>query len=501
MSTTTYRFKTKPYAHQKKALRKLLANGYGGALLMEPRTGKSKTAIDWLSILVQHGKIDSALIVAPNRVMGTWVQEFLAHAPINVHLTVWDKDARKLGVPARPAGYDLYVIIVNFEAFATPGAKLASGRRSKTSGRFKVRTMIRKWLQGHTGACVVDESHKIKNPSGKWSTMIVSLREDFPYRAILTGTPTTKASRTYDVYMQWKFLNPKRFSDLPTVDEFKNHYGSWMQMDGYRKYLGPKNLQELTKRMAQDAVIVRRDQCFDLPPREDRVVSVKLNPETRRVYVEMAEEMIARIKEDRFAEATIKLVQGLRLSQITSGFVTADDGSIQRLGTEKADELDAIMEDEFDREQKIVVAARWRPDLDIITELGRKHNVPVWSVRGGVTRAESDAGILAFRNHEGAGLMVIQPSSASLGIDLSTAAHMIWYSHTPSWVDYTQACDRIALSRASTTFTHLIAERSVDEMLLATLATDGEVARQIMTTPEELLEGHPLKLDKFGRLG
>ena len=494
-----YRFKTKPYAHQRKALRRLLAQGYGGALLMEPRTGKSKTTIDWLSILAQKKEIDSALIICPNRVMGTWVREFLIHSPANVHITVWDKDARKT-VPARPIGYDLYVIVVNFEAFATPGRKLPSGKRSKTSGRFKVRTLLRKWLEGHTAACVVDESHKIKNPSGKWSTMIVSLREDFPYRAILTGTPTTKASRTYDIYMQWKFLNPQRFSDLPTVADFKEQYGRWMQMDGYTRYLGPRNLEELNKRMSRDAVIVRRDQCFDLPPREDRVVNVELGPETRRVYNDMAEEMIARIKEDRYAEATIRLVQNLRLSQITSGFVTADDGSIQRLGREKADELAEILEEEFDREQKVVVAARWRPDLDLIEQLGKQLKAPVWSVRGGVTRAQSDENIHLFREHTGAGLMVIQPSASSLGIDLSTAAHMIWYSHTPSWVDYTQSCDRIALSRTSTTFTHLIAKRSVDEVLLATLATDGEVARSIMTTPEELLSGHELTLDKSGRL-
>src|SRR3546814_10797975 len=46
-----YRFKTRPYAHQKEALRQLISNGYGGALLMEPRTGKTKTTIDYMSML------------------------------------------------------------------------------------------------------------------------------------------------------------------------------------------------------------------------------------------------------------------------------------------------------------------------------------------------------------------------------------------------------------------------------------------------------------------
>lgn len=124
----------------------------------------------------------------------------------------------------------------------------------------------------------------------------------------------------------------------------------------------------------------------------------------------------------------------------------------------------------------------------------------MWSIRGGVPRDVTDQAIVDFRNHDGAGVMVLQPSAASLGIDLSTAAHLVWYSHTPSWVDFTQTCDRIALSRSSTTFTHLVAESSVDEVLLHTLATDGDVGRAIMSHPDELVNGHPLDLDDYSRL-
>lgn len=499
---TVYKFSSPPpYAHQKKGVKFLLRNEWGGALLMEPRTGKTRTTIDWLSILNFQGKIDQAVIVCPNRVLGTWLNEIHTFCTRRVHITVWDAKERKKGVPSKPPGYDLYVILVNFDAFGTPGKRTASGRRSKASGRFKVRTDLRKWMAGAKGvAGVIDESHKIKSPSGKVSNMIVSMRQDFAYRTILTGTPQTKAQRAHDIYMQWQFLNPDRFKEYPTAADFKMHFGKWLSRNGFEQYIGPKNIEELRSKMAQDAYIVRRDQCFDLPPREDRVVKVALTAHTRRAYDQMAEEMIARISECKTAEASIRLVQTLRLSQITSGFVTLDTGEIERLGYEKADALMEILDDEFEKEQKVVIAARWRPDLDLIEHLVRKSKVPVWSIRGGVTREESDQAILDFRNHDGAGAIVIQPSASSLGIDLSTSAHMIWYSHTPSWVDFTQACDRIALSRNSTTFTHLVAESSVDEVLMQTLATDGDVAREIMTHPEELLTGTLLDLDSSGRI-
>lgn len=503
-----YRFKTKPYKHQMMALRKLLSNGFGGALLMEPRTGKSKTTIDYLSALNQAGKLDRAIIICPNRIIGTWVAEFHNHCPRMYNITVWDAEGRK--TPPRPVSgtYQLEIIIVNFEAFATPGKKTKSGRQSKASGRFKNRTQLLKWVgDGSTACIVVDESHKIKSASGKAANMIVGMGDKVDKRLILTGTPVTKAKRSHDIYMQWKFLNPGRFADLPNLADFKAHYGRWVDVPvkgdphgrTFPKYKGPKNVKEMKSRMEEDAVIVLREDCFDLPPREDIVRYVDLKGSSR-VYEEMAEEMIAMLEDGDIAEASIKLVQILRLSQITSGFVTTETHEIKRVGFEKSDALAEILEDQFEKEQKVVVAARWKPDLDLIEQMGKELGFEVYSIRGKVKRADSDKAIVDFRETTEPALMVIQPAAASMGIDLSTAATMVWYSHTNSWVDFTQACDRIALSRHSTTFIHLIARHTVDELLLQTLAEDTDVAQLIMGDPQSLTRGTGLQLDNEGKI-
>jgi hypothetical protein len=121
-------------------------------------------------------------------------------------------------------------------------------------------------------------------------------------------------------------------------------------------------------------------------------------------------------------------------------------------------------------------------------------------VRGKIKREDSDRAIQEFEEAEGAAIMCVQPAAAALGIDLSTASYMVWYSHTPSWVDFTQCCDRIALSRQSTTFIHLVARHSVDEVVLDTLAGDGDIHRAIMSHPEELVKGRRLDLDDQARL-
>src|ERR1051326_2394817 len=137
-----YKWKTKPYEHQVHAVRKMLKRGRRGvALLMDPRTGKTKATIDWLSILAQGEAIDRAVIICPNRVIDVWVTEFHTHSPLNVHIFVWDKDNRRDGMlPKIHSSYDLTVVIVNSEALGIPGRKLPSGRRSRSSGRFAFRT-------------------------------------------------------------------------------------------------------------------------------------------------------------------------------------------------------------------------------------------------------------------------------------------------------------------------------------------------------------------------
>lgn len=454
---------------------------------MEPRTGKTKTTIDYLSILALAGAVDRAVVIAPNRVLGVWLDEFLAHSPARVEIQVWDKDARKRGAPRPPTpGYDLSVVIVNYEAFGIPGHKTPSGRRSKASGRFLIRKQLTQWVDQKPAACVLDESHKIKSPSGKAANMIVSMAPLFTKRLILTGTPITKAKRAHDIYMQWKFLNPHRFDDLPTVSDFKEHYGRWTTANGFPQWLGGRNLNELQQRIHLDAFAVKREDCFDLPPRDVQIVKVPLIG-SAYAYDEMAEQMVVEFEDGEVAEASIAIVKALRLAQITGGMVGTTEGRVRRIGSEKLRALEPLLEDALDHDEKVVIAARFKADMDAIAALAKSMKIPVFQLRGGMKREESDAAIREFRKLDECAVFVLQPAAGSLGIDLSTASRMIWYSLTASWVDYTQACDRIALSRNSTTFTYLLAEGTVDEVLYNSLQEDGEIGRAILKKPDLLL--------------
>jgi SNF2 family DNA or RNA helicase len=501
-----YPFKTRPYAHQVEGMRFAFAQfrkGLGAALLMEPRTGKTKTSIDIAAALALKGRTRKVLVITPNRVLGTWVREFHAHCPVVFEAIVWDAKERRKGAIRQPDGHlDLQVVITNFETFGTPGRRLPSGARSRSTGRFKNRSYIEKWIDGDNALIIVDESHKLKNPSGKSSNMIVGMRRFFEYQLILTGTPITKARRAPDIYMQWRLINPERFMNWgATYEDFRNHVGRWIEKNGFPQWVGPKQrgLEDLQHGIHQDGLVVRRDECFDLPSvLPDRIVPVRLGSSGKH-YDEMAQTMLTELRDGTIAEASIPLVVNLRLSQITSGYVgilyphpTNPDKQISRpvqVGTEKITVLKELLTEEcIEKDEPTIVVARWKHDLDTIEKLCAALDIPAWSIRGGMTRSATDDALRRFKHAAGtACVMVVQPQAGGVGLDMSTASQTIWYSLTSSWVDYKQMRDRNALASKGVQHIFLLAEGTIDELMYETLIGDGDFAKRILRKPEAIL--------------
>ncbi len=160
-----YKFKTKPYAHQLKALKMSWDKPYF-AYFMEMGTGKSKVLVDNIAMLYDKGRINGALIIAPKGVYRNWYsQEIPNHLPGHIeHKTVlWTATTSK----AKDKEYqqlfkidlDLHILIMNVEAFSTK-----KGLEFATS-----------FLNCHNSLMAVVESTTIKTPSAKRTKAILNL--------------------------------------------------------------------------------------------------------------------------------------------------------------------------------------------------------------------------------------------------------------------------------------------------------------------------------------
>ena len=191
-----YKFKTKPYEHQLKAL-EMSWNREVFAYFMEMGTGKSKVLLDNIAMLYDAGKIDAVLIIAPKGVYKNWYDsEIPIHMVDHIQrkMVLWQavinqKQQQKLDTLFK-SETDLHILIMNVEAFSTKkGLDFAS-----------------KFLLSHKALVAVDESTTIKNPGAMRTKNILRLSNMSKYRRILTGSPVTKSP--LDLYTQCLFLDP-----------------------------------------------------------------------------------------------------------------------------------------------------------------------------------------------------------------------------------------------------------------------------------------------------
>jgi SNF2 family DNA or RNA helicase len=502
-----YKFKTKPYRHQVAALKKLMELDGVGALLMEPRTGKTKVAIDFVSMAHQVGQCNRVLVVCPSAIMDVWVDEIATHCPFKYTVTIWDKKGRKKVDLPRFGRDCLDFVIINYDAFSTPGriTKVLTddkGRRTgvkrsrNRGGRFDMKAAFKAWMPD---AILLDESHRIKSMTARKSRILHSLGPIARFRIIMTGTAVTKKKRIFDLYSQWKFLNPaSRLLHGPdgerlTLKEFKQRFGVWTERNGYPQWLRERNPKTLHKLLHAESFAVARDECFDLPENfPDVIIRVPLE-ESASVYDQMAEEMVAMIKSGEVTQASIKLVQNLRFAQITSGLAKTDptpeypEGRTVVIGSEKLRTLQDLLMDLIENEEKVVICARFRADIQRIEKLCKKLKMQSYVLYGGQKREDRTAQIKRFREARGPAAFIMNPQAGSMGIDLRTASTMIWYSMINSFVDYTQARDRIALSGNANRFIFLLGEGTYDELQYETLGDDKALVTMMMASPERLL--------------
>lgn len=477
---------------------------------MEPRTGKTKVAIDYAAIMHQHFGVNRILVVGPVVAFGVWKKELEANMPYKYRLTIWDRRGRKKSRRETDNRYQLPafgkdildVVIMNYDALSTPGRyqvdrrtgavktdKEGNKKRSKTrGGRYDVKNAIMRW---QPQLIILDESHRIKTPSAKKSTALHSIGPVADHRVILTGTVVTKSKRMFDVYSQWKFLNPERFKGM-TFSEFKSEYGRWMSMGNYEKFLHGRNLRDLHEKMHLDSFSVTREECYDLPALTLQKIAVPLE-ESSQAYDEMAEDMVARIHTGEITEASIRLVQRLRLQQITSGIAKTaaspdyPKGRLVIVGAEKLRAIQDRLEDLMEADEKVVIGAVFKADIQRLIKVGLSLKVPTFALHGGTKARDRMNMPEQFAKVKGGAIFIGQPAAAGEAIDLSCASILQWYSLPSSWVQFKQFSDRIALSDKPTFHEFYLAESTVDELAYDTLMEDGDIAKKMIQSPERLL--------------
>lgn len=466
-----YKFKTKPYAHQLTALEKSW-NKENFAYFMEMGTGKTKVLIDNVAMLYDKGKIDGVLIVAPKGVVKTWYeQELPTHLPDHIENVsiLWQPNITKTQQEKLESLFEiesaLHILVMNVEALSTDkGVKFAN-----------------KFINSHKALMAIDESTTIKTPTAKRTKNIIGIGQHAKYKRIMTGSPITK--NPLDLYTQCEFLDPWLL-DFSSYYAFRNRYAEMKTMHVHGRSIQVvdkfQNLGELSDTVKQFSYRVLKEDCLDLPPKVFIKRHVALTPEQKKVYEQMKKAAMAVLNGKVTTTMTV-LTQLMRLHQITCGYVTADDGTVQAVESNRLNELMSILED---TDGKVIIWANYQTSVsDIMKALTKKYGANSFVHYYGLTPQEDrQDNIRKFQNDPECRFIIGTPQTGGYGITLTQANTVIYYSNSYDLEKRLQSEDRAHRigQKKTVTYIDLISEDTVDEKIVKALRDKINIASEVM---------------------
>jgi SNF2 family DNA or RNA helicase len=458
-----YKFKTKPYEHQITALQQSW-NKKEYAWFMEMGTGKTKVAIDNIGILNQQNLIDTAIIVAPKSVYLNWEDEIANHLSSEIPYSIYSWNKSKKDIETK----NLKVYLINTEAL------------SHKSGVLFVKEILTKNLKS---IFIIDESTSIKNQGASRTKNILKLSQLALYKRILTGSPVTKSP--LDLYTQCAFLSP----ELLGFSSFYSFRARYAVMDavhvGNQRYIHvPKyyvNLDELNSKLRTFSYRVRKDECLDLPEKIKQLRTIQLTTEQRSVYNNLKEKAIA-IMQDESVSFTVKLVELLRLHQITNGFLKTDEGNIKEFEENpKMDELLNILEQ---IEGKAIIWANYVHNIESINskliELYGKNSVV--NIYGDVDAVKRKEAVHRFQNDPECKFFVGNPSTGGFGLTLTAASYVIYFSNNYNYEIRIQSEDRAHRigQNKNVTYIDIVAKDTVDFHIMKALQNKLQISNKTL---------------------
>ena len=469
-----YKFKTKPFAHQLKAL-EMSWDKEVFAYFMEMGTGKTKVLIDNMAMLYDKGKINGALIIAPKGVYKNWfTSEIPNHLPDHVEKKIgfWQTkpDANDMKMLLK-SDEDLHICIMNVEAFSTKKGLMYAY----------------KFLSSHRTLIAIDESTTIKNPSAKRTKAILELAKHSKYRRILTGSPVTKSP--LDLFTQCYFLDPYLL-DQSSYYAFRVRYAKMRSINVSGRQIqivvGYRNLGELSEKLKPFSYRCLKDDCFDLPKKTYMKRIIELTDEQRKLYKQMKTQALALLNGKMTTTATV-ITQMMRLHQITCGHFKADDGSVQEIKSNRLNEFMDIMEEV---EGKAVIWAHYRNDIEsIYNALEKKFPGQTVTYYGDTSTDDRQKAIEEIQNPDSEVRFLLgTPQTGGYGITLTGASTMIYYSNGYDLEKRQQSearIDRYGQERPMT-YIDIMAEDTIDEKIVDALKRKVNIATEIMG--EELKE-------------
>jgi len=350
------------------------------------------------------------------------------------------------------------------------------------------RDLVYDFLNNHTIMTVVDESSRIKNSKAICTKTAIGIGAMSEYRLILTGTPVTQGLE--DLYAQFAFLDPA-ILNTKSYFTFRNLY---CVMGGFqsKKILGYQREGELMQKIDKNTFQILKEDCLTLPDKIYTELNAELSKNQLSAMKDLKEFFEVTQGEDTLSISTV-LERMVRYQQIIGGnfpFANIDGDGYDTKPIEGGNPKLKVMMENLELQSvdvKVIIWARFRPEISAIAEaLTEKYGKQsVVQFHGGISEKDRKISINKFQSNNRVRFFVANQQSAGMGITLTAATLVYYFSNSFSLGDRLQSedrCHRIGQTK-SVTYVDIWAKNPADLMIKRALKNKQNIA-EIVT--EEL---------------
>jgi superfamily II DNA or RNA helicase len=445
----------------------LFKHGLGGILADDMGLGKTVQALALMCAAKEHAAAAAApvalgdtapgtpptavapfLVVAPTSVVGNWAAEAARFAPGLTVRTVGETFA-KSGQEVAEALGGADIVITSYALFRIDYESYAS----------------RSWA-----GLVLDEAQFVKNHQSKAYQCARKLPAAF--KLAITGTPLENNLMEFwaltSIVAPGLFSSPKRFAEYYQKPVEKN--GDKGQLEKLRRRVRP-----LMMRRTKDQVIK------DLPPKQEQVLEVVLNPRHQKVYQTHLQRerqkilgLIEDVNKNRFT-----IFQSLTLLRQLSLDVSLVDPALSAVRSSKLDVLFEQLEDLVAEGHRALIFSQFTGFLGKVRERLDEEDIE-YCYLDGSTRNRADV-VSEFKNGS-APVFLISLKAGGFGLNLTEADYVFLLD--PWWnpASEAQAVDRThRIGQARNVMVYrLVAKDTIEEKVMALKTRKSQLFADVM---------------------
>ncbi len=373
-----------------------------GMLADDMGLGKTIQVLSLMSLLLDQGTLTPMLLVAPLSLLHNWRAEADKFFP------------GRFGRPLLIGGPD-GARNLRAEHFRRARWTLASYEA--------VRSQQLELGRVHFELIVLDESHRIKNPSAGVTRAMLAMHAR--RRLALTGTPVQ--NRLSELWSQFDWLAPGWLGDLSQFDQKHADDGDAEALERLRNLVGPRILRRMKRRTMAD----------QLPPLHDSEARHRPRLQMDRHQASLYDQVVHDKSQDG-KQGSFGMLH--RLFQVCACPGMVADTPIS---DPKRAWLWGLLRDIQRAGEKVLIFAEWYELQDQLTrEIAERFSVFADRVNGKVPAGERLERVDRFNASKGFAVLILGPRAGGVGLNITGANHVVHYTRHWNPALEAQATDR-----------------------------------------------------------